>query len=119
MGQPRRTPIPRIVFLHDTKARSSTLTADQIGEDYLKSLKPGEGFKVERPKKVLIAGNSIWRMDYWRPDTSGQSFHSSFAVPLKDRRVLFIDMNSSSRSQLDVLCLIFGTTVSGSPSLPK
>jgi hypothetical protein len=69
----------------------------------LQSLKPGEGFKVERPKKVLVAGNPMWRMDYWRPDNSEQSFHSAFAVPLKDRGVLFIDMNASSRSQLDAL----------------
>jgi hypothetical protein len=100
---PRRTPTPRVVFLYDTKARSSTLTLDQIGEDYLRSLKPGEGFKMEQPRKVLGAGNRMWRMDFWRPDDSGQSFNSSFAVPLMDRRVLFIQMNASSQRQLDLL----------------
>jgi hypothetical protein len=100
---PRRTPTPRVVFLYDTKARSSTLTLDQIGEDYLRSLKPGEGFKMEQPRKVLVAGNPMWRMDFWRPDDSGQSFNSSFAVPLVDRKVLFIQMNASSQRQLDLL----------------
>jgi hypothetical protein len=89
--------------MYETKARSSTLTLDQIGEYYLRSLKPGEGFKMEQPRKVLIAGNTMWRMDYWRSDDSGQSFNSSFAVPLKDRRVLFIQMNASSQHKLDLL----------------
>jgi hypothetical protein len=100
---PRRTPTPRVVFLYDTKARPSTLTLDQIGEDYLRSLKPGEGFKMEQPRKVSVAGNPMWRMDFWRPDDSGQSFNSSFAIPLKDRRVLFIQVNASSQRQLDLL----------------
>jgi hypothetical protein len=101
--KPRHAPVPRIVFLYDTKAAPASLTAEEIAVRYLHSLKPGEGYKMSEPQKVSIAGNTMWRMDYWRPDDSGQSVNSAIVIPFKDKRLLFIQMNAPSQRELDAL----------------
>jgi len=99
--KPRHTPIPRIVFLYDTKVEPASFTLKEIAVRYLHSLRPGEGYKMSEPQKVSIAGNTMWRMDYWRADDSGQSYNSAVVIPFKDRRLLFIQMNAPSQRELD------------------
>jgi hypothetical protein len=50
-----------------------------------------------------MSGLTLWRMDYWRPDDSGQSFNSMMAIALNDRSVLCIQMNAPSQPELDRL----------------
>jgi hypothetical protein len=99
--KPRHAPVPRIVFLYDAKAAPATLTTEEIAVRYLHSLKPGEGYKMSEPQKTSMAGNTMWRMDYWRPDDSGQSFNSAIVIPFKDKRLLFVQMNAASQRELD------------------
>jgi hypothetical protein len=101
--KPRHTPVPRVVLLYDTKINPDRYTLEQIAVRYLQSLKPGEGYKMSKPREVSIGGNTMWRMDYWRPDDSGQSYNSAIAIPFKDRRLLFIQMNAPSQGELDSL----------------
>lgn len=99
----RSTPVPRMVFLYDALMRPSRLSMEEIAQDFLRSLKPPEGAKLSKPSRVSLANIPMWRMDYWRPDDSGQSYDSAIVIPLQDRRVLFIQMNAASQSELDVL----------------
>jgi hypothetical protein len=101
--QPRRTPVPRIVFLYDTKPRPSTWSSDTIAHHYLRTLTPGEGYKMGQPQRMSVAGKTTWRMDYWKPDDSGQSYNCAMVFPLEDRRVLFIQLNAPSERELDLL----------------
>jgi hypothetical protein len=98
-----RTPVPRVVFLYDSLARSSNLSPQTIAEDFLKSLQAGPGFKMGTPHKSEVAGVPMWRMDYWHPDDSGQSYNSAIAVPLADRTVLLIQLNAASDTGLNAL----------------
>jgi hypothetical protein len=102
---PRRTPVPHVAFMYDTKVsgKLSGWSPEAIAEGYLGSLKPGEGYKMGKPRKVSMAGNTLWRMDYWRPDDSGQSYNSSIVYPFKGEKVLFIQMNAASQRELDLL----------------
>ncbi|HEY7405361.1 MAG TPA: hypothetical protein VIB39_17680 [Candidatus Angelobacter sp.] len=101
---PRHTPIPRITFLYETKEAPAGLSAEEIALRYLHSLERNrDGYKMSEPKKLLSAGFAMWRMDYWRPDDAGQSYNSAIIVPLKDRRLLFIQMNAASQNELDSL----------------
>ncbi len=99
----RRTPTPRVVFLYDIRRSRPNATPDHIATYYLHSLVPGKDYKVSEPRKLTLAGNTMWRMDYWRPDDSGQSYNSAIVIPLRDGRILFIQMNASSQSGLDSL----------------
>ncbi len=100
-----RTPVPRIVFLYDDLARPSSLTAEMIAEDYLKSLEPGEGYKMGTPKRIELTTGPMWRLDYWRADEAGQSHNSAIAVPTAGHKVLFIQMNASSEAELNALVI--------------
>ncbi len=102
---PRRTPAPRVVFLYDTKARPSAWSAEAIAGHYLRALalRPGEGYKMGQPQKMSVAGKTMWRMDYWKPDNSGQSYNCAIVFPLPDRRILFIQLNAASERELDLL----------------
>jgi hypothetical protein len=101
--RPRHTPTPRIVFLYDAKARPVSWTLKEIAIRYLRAFRPGKDYKMSEPQGALLGSNRLWRMDYWRPDDSGQSYNSAIAIPLKDRRLLFIQANASSQRDLDSL----------------
>ena len=98
---PRRT-IPRAVFLYDSMVRPYGMSREAIADSYLRSIRTGEGYKMGKPRRVSIAGNIMWRMDYWRPDPAGQSYNSGIVIPLQDRRVLAIQMNAASARELDL-----------------
>ena len=100
---PRRTPVPRVTFLYETREAPAWFTPDEAALRYLRSMKPGQDYKMSEPKKVSIAGNMMWRLDYWYPDDSGQSYNSAIVIPFKDRRLLFIQMNAPTQSKLDFL----------------
>ena len=99
----RKTPVPPVVFLWDTKITPSTLSPFVTAQRYLQSLKPGEGFKLSKPTELSISGFTALRMNYSRPDDAGQSYNSAIAVPLRDRTLLFIQMNALSQHELDSL----------------
>lgn len=101
--EPRRTPVPRVVFLYDSKVQSSALTPDDIGLKYLKSLRPQDGYKMSEPQRVAVGSNTMWRMDYWRPDVSGQSNNSAITYVFRNRTVLFIQMNADTQDRLNSL----------------
>lgn len=101
--KPRRTPVPRIVFAYDSKVQPGRFTPDEIALKYLQSLRPQAGYKMSKPERVKIGANALWRMDYWRPDDSGQSYNSAIAFAFKNRTVLFIQMNAPSQQELDSL----------------
>jgi hypothetical protein len=98
---PRRTPVPRIAFVYDTKV--AQVSPEDHALRYLHSAKAGEGYKVSEPRKMSMAGTTMWRMDYWRPDNSGQSYNSAIAIPFRDGRLLFIQMSARSQQELDSL----------------
>jgi hypothetical protein len=100
---PRRTPVPRVVFLYDKRVRPAGQTPDMIAGRYLRSFTPPTGAKVSQPKKISFADTAMWRMDYRLPDSSGQPYNSAVIVPLRDRRVLVIQMNARSQSELELL----------------
>jgi len=101
--KPRHTPVPRVVFLYDSKVQPARFTPDEIALKYLQSLRPQAGYKMSNPQKVRIGANALWRMDYWRPDDSGQSYNSAIAFAFKNRTVLCIQMDASSQPELDSL----------------
>jgi len=101
--KPRHTPVPRVVFLYDSKVQPARLTPDEIALKYLQTLRPQAGYKMSKPQKVTIGANALWRMDYWRPDDSGQSYNSAIAFVFMNKTVLFIQMNASSQPELDSL----------------
>jgi hypothetical protein len=101
---PRHTPIPRITFLYETKEAPASFTSEQIALRYLHALeRHREGYKMSDPRRVSMSGNTMWRMDYWRSDDSGQSYNSAIIIPFKDRKLLFIQMNASTQDELDSL----------------
>ncbi len=102
-AQGHRTPVPQIVFIYDHLARSSSLSPQTIAEDYLKALKPGEGYKMGVPQRVELANVPTWRMDYWRPDDAGQSYNSAIVIPSAEHKILFIQMNAASSAELNAL----------------
>lgn len=103
-NHPRRTPIPRVTFLYETKEAPASLTSEEIALRYLRALeRHREGYKMSDPRRLLVSGNTMWRMDYWRPDDSGQSYNSAIIIPFKDRKLLFIQMNAPTPKELDSL----------------
>ena len=60
-----------------------------------------QGVKVSDPKKISPAGYEIWRLDYWHPADSGPPYNSAIVIPLKDRRILAIQINAPSQNELD------------------
>ncbi len=101
---PRKTPIPRVTFLYDTKEAPAKLTPEEVATRFLQAMSRNrEGYKMSDPRRVSIADTTMWRMDYWRPDDSGQSFNSAVIIPLKDRKLLFIQMNAPTQAKLDSL----------------
>lgn len=101
--KPRRTPIPRVVFLYDSKVQPAKLTPGEITLKYVQSLRPQAGYKLSKPQRVRMGPNTLWRMDYWRPDDSGQSYNSAIAYTFGDRTVLFVQMNSETQQGLNSL----------------
>jgi hypothetical protein len=100
---PRSTSVPRIVFLHDSKVRPPNLSPDAIAEGYLHSLRPVAVARLSKPSKISNDGVAMWRMDYSAPNNSDQSYNTAIAIALKDRPVLFVQMNASSQSRLEAL----------------
>jgi hypothetical protein len=102
---PQRSGIPRMAFLYDTKVRPAGSSREAMASRYLEALRQQalqwQGGKVSEPRKISPAGHDIWRMDYWHPAGSAPPFNSGIVIPLKDRRILAIQINAPSQSELD------------------
>jgi hypothetical protein len=100
---PRRSPVPRVVFLYDKRVRPAGATPGMIAGRYLRSFTPPAGARLSQPKKISLAGIAMWRMDYRLPDDSGHPVNSVILIPLTDRRLLVIQMNAPSQRALELL----------------
>jgi len=102
---PQRTGIPRMAFLYDTKIRPAGSSPEMMADRYLAAMRvevsKWQGVKVSDPKKISPAGYEIWRLDYWHPADSGPPYNSAIVIPLKDRRILAIQINAPSQNELD------------------
>jgi len=98
---PRRTPTPCVVFLCDTKARSYSLTLDQIREDYLRSLKPDERIQDGATEKSWLRGTQCGARATGIQTIRDNPLTRHLRFLSKTEGVLFIQMNASSQLQLD------------------
>jgi hypothetical protein len=101
---PERTGAPQMTFLYDKKIRPAGSSREQMAGRYLEAVKQlwvnVQGVKISGPKKISLAGYEIWRLDFWQPDALPH-FNSAIAIPLRDRRILAIQGNAASQSELD------------------
>jgi hypothetical protein len=102
---PERAGIPRMAFLYDTKIRPAGSTREMMAERYLQAMK-GEiskwaGVKVSDPQEISPAGYVIWRLDYSHPKDSGPPYNAAIVIPLKDRKILSIQINAPSQDELN------------------
>lgn len=94
----------RMVFLYDTKQRSSDRTHDTIALAYIGEVKQMwlgvKGVELTAPIKV-----SEPSYDYWRLDSSGADqvprYNSAIVITLSDRRVLVVKAGAPSQKELD------------------
>ena len=95
---------PRMSFLYDTKQRSSDKTHDTIALAYLGEVKGMwlgiKGLKMAGPTKVSEPSYDYWRLDLSAPDQQLR-YNSVILITLSDRRVLVIQVNAPSQSELD------------------
>jgi hypothetical protein len=95
---------PRMSFLYDTKQRSSDKTHDTIALAYLGEVKGMwlgiKGLKMAGPTKVSEPSYDYWRLDLSAPDQQPR-YNSVILITLSDRRVLVIQVNAPSQSELD------------------
>jgi len=59
-----------------------------------------KGVKIYGPTKIAMTGYALWRLDLWRPDPEPHS-NAAVVIPLRDRRILVIQVNAPSQSELD------------------
>lgn len=101
---PARTGAPRMTFLYDRKVRPAGLSREEMADRYLAAVRQlwvnVQGVKISGPKQISPAGYAIWRLDIWQPDTLPH-YNSAIAIPLADRRILVIQVNAPSQSELD------------------
>jgi hypothetical protein len=100
---PRRTPVPRVVFLYDKRPRPAGATPDMIAGRYLRSFMPPAGATMSEVTKIARATVPMWRRDYRLPDSSGHPYNTAITVPLRDRSVLVIQMDAPSQPELELL----------------
>jgi hypothetical protein len=101
---PERTGAPQMTFLYDKKVRPAGSSREEMANRYLEAVRKlwvdVQGVKISGPKKISPAGYAIWRLDLWQPDALPH-FNSAIAIPLRDRRILVIQANAASQSELD------------------
>ena len=101
---PQRSGAPRMAFLYDTKQRSSDRTHDTIALAYIGEAKGMwlgvKGVKIVGPTKVSEPSYDYWRLDLSAPDQVPR-YNSVIVITLSDRRVLSIQANAPSQSELD------------------
>ena len=101
---PERTGVPRMALLYDRKVRPAGSSREEMAGRYLAAVRQlwvnVQGVKISGPKQVSPAGYAIWRLDLWQPDTLPH-YNSAIAIPLADRRILVIQVNAPSQSDLD------------------
>jgi hypothetical protein len=101
---PERTGVPRMAFLYDKKVRQAGLSREEMADRYLAEVRQlwvnVKGVKISGPKQISPAGYPIWRLDLWQPDTLPH-YNAAIAIPLADRRILVIQVNAPSQSELD------------------
>ena len=100
-----RAGTPRMTFLYDTKVRPVGSTRETMAARYLAAMKDvatkGGGVSVSAPRAISPAGYTIWRMNYRSPATPESAHNCGIVIPLKDRRILAIQINASSKADLD------------------
>ena len=100
-----RAGIPRMAFLWDTKVRPPGSTRETMAARYLAAMKDvatkGGGVSVSAPIAISPAGYTIWRMNYLYPAAPERAHNCGIVIPLKDRRILAIQINASSQADLD------------------
>ena len=101
---PQRNGAPRMAFLYDTKQRASDRTHDTIALAYIGEIKQTwlrvKGVKIDGPTKVTLPSYDYWRFDLSAPDQVPR-YNSVIVITLSDRRVLAIQANAPSQSELD------------------
>jgi hypothetical protein len=101
---PERSGAPRMTFLYDTKVRQAGLSRAEMADRYLAAVRKlwvnVPGVKISGPKEISPAGYTIWRLDLFQPNTLPH-YNAAVAIPLPDRRLLLIQANAPSQSELD------------------
>jgi len=101
---PERTGAPRMAFLYDSKARPTGLSREEIARRYLAEVRQQwvnvRGVKISGPREISPAGYAIWRLDLYQPDNPPH-YNSAIVIPLPDRRLLAIQANAPSQTELD------------------
>jgi hypothetical protein len=99
-----RTAVPRMSFLYDNKIRPAGRSRQQMAYAYLAEVNQMwanvRGVRISGPKEISPAGYAIWRLDLWQPDNSPH-YNSVIVIPLADRRILAIQVNAPSQTELD------------------
>lgn len=99
-----RTGVPRMAFLYDSRVRPLGRSRELNATLYLAELKQMwvnvPGVKISGPTKIAPAGYPIWRLDYWQPNDQPH-FNCAVAIPLADRRLILIQINAPSQSELN------------------
>jgi hypothetical protein len=99
-----RTGYPQLAFLYDRKVRPAGLSRKEMAERYLAAARQlwvsVPGVKISTTKQVSPAGYAIWRLDLSQPDDLPH-YNSVVVIPLADRRILAIQVNAASQSELD------------------
>jgi hypothetical protein len=99
-----RSPVPRMAFLYDKRVRPAGSSREEMASRYLAEVRQMwvnvRGVKISGPTRISPAGYAIWRLDIWQPDDNPH-FNSVVLIPLADRRILGIQINAPSQSELD------------------
>lgn len=100
-----RTEIPRMAFLYDTKVRPPGSNRETMAARYVAAMKDaatkGGGVNVSAPVAITLAGYIVWRMNYLYPAAPERAHNCGIVIPLRDRRILAIQINASSEADLD------------------
>jgi hypothetical protein len=101
---PERTGVPRMAFLYDRKIRPAGSSREEMADRYLAAIRQlwanVQGVKISGPKTLSPAGYAMWRLDTWQPDALPR-YNAAVVIPLPDRRILAIQINAPSQSELD------------------
>ncbi len=87
----------------DIAVRPPKLTSEEIARHALEPLRTAGATKVSEIIQFPLPTAKSWRLDYQMSDNPGQIFNSAVVIPLRGRRVLYIQMNAATRSELDSL----------------
>jgi len=101
---PQHSGAPRMAFLYDTKQRNSDRTHDTIALAYIGETKRMwlgvKDVKIVGPTKVSEPSYDYWRLDLSAPGQVPRC-NSVIVITLSDRRILGIQANAPSQSELD------------------